>query len=344
MYILNISTLKKYDPQEMYKFYDQWPQIAKESFELKFDCGNFEKINHIVFAGMGGSGTIGDIFSALLSKTNIHVNVVKGYILPQTVNSKTLVIVTSVSGNTSETLSILDSANKKGCNIIAFSSGGNMKDYCLKNKIKHVMVKKYHSPRTSLVSYLYSMLKILEKPINIKTYDVMESIKVLQELNKKINSSNLSDNNPSLKLANWISEIPIVYFPFGLDAAATRFKNSLQENAKMHIMKEDVIEAGHNGIMAWERESIVKPILLQGIDDNIHTKERYKVIKEFFKKNQIEFYEIYSNKGSILSKLVYLIYLLDYATIYYSILTETDPSPVKSIDYLKNKVKNIFFI
>jgi glucose/mannose-6-phosphate isomerase len=342
--LLEYSVFKKYDPQEMHKFYDEWPRIAKESFESKFDCGNFKKTNHIVFAGMGGSGTIGDIFSALLSKTSIHVNVVKGYVLPQTVNSETLVIVTSVSGNTSETLSILDSANKKGCDIVAFSSGGIMKDYCLKNKIKYVMIKKCHSPRTSLISYLYSMLKVLEKPININIEDIIESIKVLDELNKKINSSNLSDSNPSLKLANWISEIPIIYFPFGLESAATRFKNSLQENAKMHVMKEDVIEACHNGIVSWERESIVKPILLQGIDDNIKTKERYKIIKEFFKEKHIEFFEIYSNKGSILSKLIYLIYLLDYATIYCSILTKTDPSPVKPIDYLKNKNKNIFFI
>jgi len=334
--LLEYSALKKYDPQGIHRFYDRWSEIAKESFESKFDCRNFKEVSHIVFAGMGGSGTIGDIFSALLSKTNIHVNVVKGYVLPQTVNSKTLVIVTSVSGNTSETLSILDSANKKGCDVIAFSSGGIMKDYCLENKIEHITVKKYHSPRTSLLSYLYSMLKVLQKPLNLKKEDMLESIEILYELNKKINSSNLSGNNPSLKLAKWISEIPIIYFPFGLEAAATRFKNSLQENAKIHVMKEDVIEACHHGIVAWEKKSIVKPILLQGADDNTKTKERWEILKQFFKENQIEFYEINSNKGSILSKLMYLIYLLDYTTIYYSVLTKTDPSPVKSIDFIKD--------
>ena len=106
------------------------------------------------------------------------------------------------------------------------------------------------------------------------------------------------------------------------------------------MIKEDVIEACHNGIVAWEKKSIVKPILLEGMDDNIKTKERYGIIKQFFQENKIEYYEIRSNKGGILSKLIYLIYLLDYATIYYSILTKTDPSPVKPIDYLKEKVKN----
>lgn len=62
---------------------------------------------------MGGSGALGDIFSSVLSKTNIHVNVIKGYHLPKTVDSNTLVVTTSISGNTVETLTVLDSAKKK---------------------------------------------------------------------------------------------------------------------------------------------------------------------------------------------------------------------------------------
>ena len=67
----------------MYKIYDRWPQIAKEAFELDLESVDFKNIDHIIFAGMGGSGAIGDLFSAILSKTGIHVNVVKGYLLPK---------------------------------------------------------------------------------------------------------------------------------------------------------------------------------------------------------------------------------------------------------------------
>ena len=95
------------------KIYDKWPKIARDSFESNQEDVNFESIDHIIFAGMGGSGAIGDIFSAILSKTKIHVNIVKGYLLPATVDSNTLVIAVSVSGNTSETLSVLESAYKK---------------------------------------------------------------------------------------------------------------------------------------------------------------------------------------------------------------------------------------
>ncbi|MCH6586118.1 MAG: glucose-6-phosphate isomerase, partial [Thaumarchaeota archaeon] len=76
----------------MYKVYDRWPEIARESFESDQDSVNFDGINHIVFAGMGGSGAIGDMFASILSKTKIHVNVVKGYLLPKTVDSNTLVV------------------------------------------------------------------------------------------------------------------------------------------------------------------------------------------------------------------------------------------------------------
>jgi glucose/mannose-6-phosphate isomerase len=322
----------------MYKVYDRWSEIARKSFEFNHRYVDFEGINHIVFAGMGGSGAIGDMFLSILSKTKIHVNVVKGYVLPQTVDSNTLVITVSVSGNTAETLTILDSAFKRKSKIIAFSSGGKMLEYCIKNKIEHRFVKQEHSPRASFTSYLYTMLKVLYYTLEIKQQDILESITELEKLSSKIKSSNLSKNNPSLNLAEWIKGTPMIYYPFGLQSVAIRFKNALQENAKIHAIAEDVVEACHNGIVAWERKSNVKPILIQGTDDYIKTKERWNVLKEYFKENNIEFYELLSNKGSILSKIICMIYLLDYTSLYVAILLKIDPSPVKSIEFIKNKM------
>ena len=108
--ILNISTMKKIDSQKIFKIYDDWPKIAEKSFKLDIETEDFKNINHIVFAGMGGSGTIGDIFESILSKKKIHVNVVKGYLLPKTVDRDTLVVIVSVSGNSAETLAILKSS------------------------------------------------------------------------------------------------------------------------------------------------------------------------------------------------------------------------------------------
>ena len=315
----------------MYKIYDDWPKIARKSFESNQESINFDNINHLVFAGMGGSGAIGDIFSSILSKSKIHVNIVRGYLLPKTVNSDTMVVVISVSGNTAETLSILKSAQKLGSKIIAFSSGGEILQYCKKNEIQHRIIPQHHSPRASLTSYLYTMLKVLHVTLEIKQEDILESIVGLDMINKKICSANLTETNPSLNLAKWIKGIPMIYYPFGLQSASIRFKNSLQENSKMHAFAEDVIEACHNGIVAWEKKSSVQPILIEGQDDYIKTKEIFNI-------NNIEYKEIISVNGSILSKIINLIYLLDYTTIYKAVLDEIDPSPVKSIDFIKSKL------
>ncbi len=337
--ILDLSTLEKYDLQKMYKIYDNWPEIAQESFKSNQELVDFENVNHIVFAGMGGSGAIGDIFSSILSKSKIHVNVVKGYVLPETVDSDTLIVITSVSGNTAEALSVLESAHKLESNIITFSSGGKIQQYCMKNNLQNIIVPKIHSPRASFTSYLYTMLKVLHTTLRINQEDILESILGLEKISKEINSQNLTDSNPSLNLAKWIIGIPMIYYPFGLQSDANRFRNSLQENAKMHVFTEDVIEACHNGIVAWEKKSDIQPILIMGQDDHIKTKERWQILKEFFQQNNIEYREVISIKGSILTKIINLIYLLDYSTIYKAVLDETDPSPVKAIDFIKNKIK-----
>ncbi len=336
--MLDLDILQKYDKRKMYKVYDKWPTISENAYNYDHVQVKFTKINHIVFAGMGGSGTIGDIFAAMFSKTNIHVSVIKGYLLPNTADSNSLVVNTSISGNTVETLNILKSAKEKNCKIIAMSSGGKMEEYCKNNNIDFRKVTQFHSPRASFTGFLYSLLKILKPILPIKENQVNESLIELKKLRTKICSENLSHSNPALNLAEWITGIPLIYYPHGLNASAIRFKNSLQENAKLHAIAEDVIESCHNGIIAWENKSNVQPILLQGEDDFIKTKERYKIIKELFQEGKINYKEIHSLKGNILTKLICLIYLLDYSSIYRAVNFKIDPSPIDSIDYIKKRL------
>ena len=160
----------------------------------------------------------------------------------------------------------------------------------------------------------------------------------LELLSKEISSENLSDKNLSLNLANWITGTPVIYYPWGLNTAAIRFKNSLQENAKTHAIIEDIIESGHNGIVSWERPSDMVPIMIEGKDDHIKTKERWTILRQYFEENNITYKEISSLDGGILSKIMSLIYLLDYATIYYAARLGIDPSPIKSIDFIKERL------
>ena len=132
---MNLEDFEKVDSKKMFQIYDKWPEIAQESFSTDFNKFDSKGIDHVVFAGMGGSGAIGDIFSAILSKTSTHVTVVKGYHLPKTVTSDSVVVVTSISGNTIETISMLKNAIKLNSKIIVFSDGGKIKEICKEKNI-----------------------------------------------------------------------------------------------------------------------------------------------------------------------------------------------------------------
>ena len=336
--MLNLETLQKYDSQKMYKVYDQWHEIAQKYWQLDIDPIHLENINHIVFAGMGGSGTIGDLFHSIFSNTNIHITVIKGYLLPKTIDKNTLVICTSVSGNSIETLTILEEIKKMNCKKLAVSSGGKMEEFCQKTTIEYIKIPMIHSPRASFTAFLYAMLHALESILPLTKSEIIDSIEEVKKIQKQINSNNLNELNPALNIENKITGIPVILYPDGFKAVAIRFKNSLQENAKSHAMVEDIIETCHNGIVSWERKSNVFPILIQGENDHSKTKERWLILKEFFQHNNIEYKEIHSIKGNILSKLVTLVYLLDYSTIYKAVLDKIDPTPIKSIDFIKQKL------
>ena len=110
---MKISDIQRYDSKKMYETYDKWPEISQENyFSTRLSKIQFKNIDHIVFAGVGGSGTIGDVISSILSKNDIHVNVVKGYLLPKTVDSNTMIITTSVSGNSKEALTVFTKCKK----------------------------------------------------------------------------------------------------------------------------------------------------------------------------------------------------------------------------------------
>ncbi|PXF26253.1 MAG: glucose-6-phosphate isomerase [Thaumarchaeota archaeon] len=335
---MNIEDLKKIDSKKMYQTYDKWPEIAKDSFDNDFEKFDTKGIDHIVFSGMGGSGSIGDVVSAILSKEDIHVSNVKGYHLPKTVDSNSLVVATSISGNTKETLTVLEKAQKTDAKIAVFSSGGMLQKFSETNNLFFQEISMIHSPRASFPKFLFSILNILKEIIPIKEIDVKEAISSLEITRNSIFSNNLTEENISLKLAEWIKEIPLIYYPWGLQSAAIRFKNSLQENSKTHVITEDVIESCHNDIVAWEKNSNVQPILIRGHDDYIKTIERWDILKEFFRDRKIEFFEIKSVDGNILSKIVNLVYLLDYASIYHAVLKKIDPSPVNAIDFVKARL------
>ena len=348
-HLLDQRTLDRVDTERMYATYDRWPHIAREAYEsgihghgqsggtapIAYD----DAITHMVFAGMGGSGAIGDLFAAILSNTAMHVTVTKGYALPKTVNDSTLVVTTSVSGDTSETRTVLDSARKTGANVVAVSSGGMIEGFCKNNGLKHIRVDQNHSPRASFAGVAFAMLGAFEEILPLHRRDVSEAIARLEDMHAKISSQNLNcSDNVAQNTAERLGPIPLIYYPFGLQAAAIRFKNVLQENAKTHAIIEDVVEACHNGIVAWERPSDVSPVIITGSDDHPKTRERWDILKEYFASRDIHHTEMRSGEGGILAKIMGLVYWSDYASIYRAVINGIDPSPIESIKFVKSRL------
>lgn len=328
--------MNRIDSQRMYKVYDRWHELASEAYNSNLETLDIKDIDHIVFVGMGGSGILGDFFASILSREPVHIDVVKGYHLPKSIGENSLLVAISVSGNTLETLTVLKKSQKTPCRKLCFSSGGRLEKYCKRNKLPHRLVEFNNSPRASFPSYAYSICNVLREILPVRAKDVKESLIVLEKLQKRICSKNLNESkNPSLELAKWLGNVTAIYYPYGLEPAAIRFKNCLQENAKVHALAEDVLEACHNGIVTWDYPSYVKPVLIQGKDDYTKTKRLWKVLGSYFDTKGIEFKEIKSVDGSILTKLVTLIYLLDYSTIYKAVLLKRDPSPINAIEYIK---------
>ena len=165
---MDIEEIDKFDPEKMYQVYDKWAILARNAYGKEFSKIQFEDVDHVVLAGMGGSGAIGDIIAAILSRENFHVSTVKGYLLPKTVDDKTLVIVISISGNTKETLSILDYKSESNAKFVAISSGGIMEKKCKDNSIPYYNIPMNHSPRASFGIFLYSILNILGDALPIQ--------------------------------------------------------------------------------------------------------------------------------------------------------------------------------
>lgn len=332
-----MNMLKRYDTSGMRHIYDRWPEIAHTSYREGPARLDIEDVNHIVFAGMGGSGTLGDFFGAILSSSSMHVDVIKGYNLPRTVTRDTLVVCSSVSGNTHETLTVMEKAHRADCHVISLSAGGMMQKRSAELDIRHYVIDRYHSSRASFVSLLYASLRLLGDISGVSDVHITESIDELRRVQVQVCSSNMSDSNKALSLAKWIRHIPLIYYPWGLKAAAVRFKNSMQENTKTHAITEDVLEASHNNIVAWERAAPVQPILLQGPDDNPKTKDRWRIFEAYFDTHKIPYQTVVAPRGNIITKMISVIYTLDFVSMYAAVLQKTDPTPVTSIDFIKER-------
>lgn len=343
--MLKEEEVAKIDVSKVYSVYEEWPRFASNIVKSEMDI-NIPEPSMLVLSGMGGSGTTSDIIYDILYDNNIPIYVIKGYHLPSFIDSNALVVTISSSGNTEETLSIFSEAHKKGLNIIGVSSGGLLEKACKNHNYKHVKVEEHLAPRYSLPDILFATLNIVAciDSLEFIRREMLIAVKTMEKIGNKISVHN-NENNVSKQLALYLNDgIPVAYTSPYCKSIGTRFKNSLNENTKALAVTSDIIEASHNEIVAWQKEENFKPVFIKDPRDGDEINRRFEIFGDIIRSYEHEFYRLPLFADEALANIVASVYILDYTTIYLSVLRGIDPLPIEPIMQLKSSMKRFNYI
>lgn len=325
----------------MHVIYEQWPDYFAKALELKaLPDHDPDYYKSIVLCGMGASATSCDILNTLIHTFgNVSSIVLRAGDLPSFLNKHTLVIANSVSGNTQETISMAQAAEKKNAEIICISSGGKLNEFAVKGGHKHVAIPTLSVPRASLPYLIIPGLRMINPFLQRSLESEISLIPAnLAKIANKVSVREPQESNIAKKIASFLEfGFAFCFTSPLLDSVGTRFKNSLNENAKMHCLRETVLEASHNEIVPFTYNNGLnaKVLLLKWAGDSPIVKERFNKISRLFAEIDQPLMEVDSFEKSLINAIVSSIYILDYATIYMAVSRKVDPSPTPAIDILK---------
>lgn len=343
------SEIELIDSGGMFRVITKFPQQLKQAYEIgKFiTCKKeYKGISNIIITGLGGSAIGGDLLRSFLQyEIKIPVTVNRNYFLPNYAGTNTLVIVSSYSGETEETISAYNDAKIKGCRIICISSGGNLTVLAENDGFETFKIPKGYQPRCALAFSFILLLMLLVKLGFIKERDSeIASLINFMEDRSKLYSANENNDNPALKIAGQIfGRIPVIYSSNDLlDVVNLRWRGQISENSKSLAFGNLFPELNHNEIVGWQENSKILRnfaiIYLLDREDNPRIIKRQKATKQILEHLRGIDLEIKSEGNSKLERIFDLIYLGDWISFYLAILYKTDPSPIEKINILKNKL------
>jgi len=294
-------------------------------------------IENIIITGLGGSGIGGTIISELISDScKVPIIVNKDYFIPAFVNSKTLLIISSYSGNTEETLSAFNQAISKNAQIICITSGGKILEIAKQHQLEFIEIPGGYPPRSCIGYSLVQLIKVLVNKgfADKKLFDDLEkSIVLLEKENEAIKTES---QQIAKKLIN---KIAVIYSLGSTEGVAVRFRQQINENSKMLCWHHVFPEMNHNELVGWttKNEDLVV-VTFHTSYDYERTKKRYDICKPIFAKYSNEVIDIIAKGETKLEQFLYLINIGDWITCYIADLRQIDPVEVNVIDYLKKEL------
>ncbi|MCM8785135.1 MAG: bifunctional phosphoglucose/phosphomannose isomerase [Candidatus Omnitrophica bacterium] len=338
---INNSSLKKYDKSDMFSLLKNFPKHCFEGYNFSIPeiRKDFEKI---IFTGMGGSAIAGDVMKVLIEdETEIPVFVVRDYSLPKYIDSKTLVIVESYSGNTEETISSYEIANEKKCSIICVSSNGEIEKIANYNHNLFIKIPSGMPPRCAFGYLFFPVYKFFVQ------MNILPPIKkqFFEKIEKWVNEFSLYDkNNKATEIANKIHKnIPLLYSENRLFPGILRWKTQIAENSKSFSFVNVLPEMNHNEIMSFYfpklfLKKVIALFIISGIE-NERVKKRIDITSNIISQKVKEVLKLNIEGETLLEKLIYLIILGDWISYYLAILNKVDPTEIKEINILKKEMK-----
>lgn len=327
------------DNSGMKKIIEGFPEQIKNAYGIEVNIKLKGHPENIIICGMGGSGIAGELLSAYLADQGLKIPIhnVHDYSLPVYTSKNSLIIISSYSGNTEETVSLYRQALKKGHNIIIITTGGKLLEYAKDNNIPHVIIPKGLQPRNAVAYLFFPILKILE--INKLIEDQSSYIKnLLNTLNK--NAGNY--DKQAVSLADELyGRIPIVYSSSLYYSVAYRWKCEFNENAKIISYSNVFPELDHNEINGFKNSKWpLHIIILKDEYDNKRIIKRMQITKNLIKQENpdIKFTEITIKGDDLLTRMLSAIYLGDLISYYLALKYSTDPTPVEIIEKLKKEL------
>ena len=292
--------------------------------------------NNVLITGMGGSGIGGTIITELASETEIPIFVNKSYDLPSWVNEKTLVIGSTYSGNTEETIAVVELALKSGAELAFITSGGRAGEIATENKLNQIVLEGGNPPR-SMLSYSLVSLMFLFNHYEVASFDINEEINKVIDL---LDSEEVTTVTESKKIADSIhNTFPLIYGVAGYEGISTRFRQQINENSKTLCGHHIIPEMNHNELVGWAgADKYVSVIFLRNSDDSVKNQQRIEINKTIISNYTNTVLEIWGKGDSKIARTFYHIHFEDWVTMHLSELNGVDVVEVNVIDFLKSEL------
>jgi glucose/mannose-6-phosphate isomerase len=343
----NPQVYKKPGVEEILGHLRQFPEQCRRAWEQTMRLGlpqDYRQIDKVIIMGIGGSAIGGEIASHLVteeSKTPIWVY--REYGLPITPDEKTLVIASSYSGNTEETLSGFTQSLETPAKKMVITTGGRLKKLAEENNIPAFVIDYKAPPRMAFPHSFVSLVGIFQKLglLGDKTADIEEMLNILGKLQIDYNETSPLASNEAKQLATRLRGLIAVVYGGGiLSAVARRWKAQFNENAKSWAFFEILPELNHNASVGYRFPQEIKDkmfvVLLRSGLINPRILRHYEASNGLLAQEGIKHEFVDASGKSALAQIMSLVYLGDYLTCYLAVLNETDPATLDAVDFVKD--------